>query len=98
MKWRAPIDGQAQRNAVPAFRRLRRLLAAHFDAAAQVAAKQRLLEDALWHIGRVRPGAAANPWAGVGIPSRPPFGPPRRKKWHADFGFHERKSSYVAGT
>ena len=26
----------------------------HFDAAAQVAAKQRALEDALWHIGRVR--------------------------------------------
>lgn len=28
----------------------------HLDAASQVAAKQRVLEDALWHIGRVKPG------------------------------------------
>src|SRR5262245_48723022 len=27
----------------------------HLDVRAQVAAKQRVLEDALWHIGRVRP-------------------------------------------
>ena len=27
----------------------------HFEARAQVAAKQRILEDLLWHIGRVRP-------------------------------------------
>lgn len=27
----------------------------HFEASAQVAAKQRILEDALWHIGRVKP-------------------------------------------
>ena len=27
----------------------------HLDPAAQVAAKQRSLEDALWHLGRVRP-------------------------------------------
>jgi 23S rRNA (uracil1939-C5)-methyltransferase len=27
----------------------------HLDAAAQVAIKQRALEDSLWHIGKVRP-------------------------------------------
>src|SRR3972149_9187579 len=28
----------------------------HLEARAQVAAKQRVLEDNLWHIGKVRPG------------------------------------------
>ncbi len=55
----------------------------HLEAAAQVAAKQRALEDALWHIGRVRPDAdaAADPWSGVGLsPSRPAVGPARGQK------------------
>src|SRR3990167_7588208 len=29
----------------------------HMDERSQVAAKQRVLEDALWHIGRVRPAS-----------------------------------------
>ncbi|MEO8566788.1 MAG: TRAM domain-containing protein, partial [Betaproteobacteria bacterium] len=33
----------------------------HLEAAAQVAAKQRVLEDALWHIGRVRAGELLAP-------------------------------------
>ena len=36
----------------------------HLDAAAQVAVKQRALEDALWHIGRVRPGRMLTPMHG----------------------------------
>ncbi|HET7031528.1 MAG TPA: 23S rRNA (uracil(1939)-C(5))-methyltransferase RlmD [Casimicrobiaceae bacterium] len=71
----------------------------HFDAAAQVAAKQRTLEDALWHIGRVR--------AALLLP--PIYGPQWRyrnrarlsvrrveKKGGVLVGFHERKSSFVA--
>jgi 23S rRNA (uracil1939-C5)-methyltransferase len=71
----------------------------HFDAAAQVAAKQRALEDALWHIGRVR--------AAVILPAihGPAWGYRHRarlsvrhvpKKGGVLVGFHERKSSYVA--
>ncbi len=55
----------------------------HFDAAAQVAAKQRALEDALWHIGRVRARAAAagDPRPGVGLPPpRAAVGPLRREE------------------
>ncbi len=33
----------------------------HLDAAAQVAAKQRILEDALWHIGKVKPESMLPP-------------------------------------
>ena len=71
----------------------------HFDAAAQVAAKQRALEDALWHIGRVRPAqilpAIYGPaWgyryrARLSVRNVP-------KKGGVLVGFHERKSSYVA--
>ncbi len=71
----------------------------HFDAAAQVAAKQRALEDALWHIGRVRAGLLLPPIHG------PAWGYRNRarlsvrhvaKKGGVLVGFHERKSSYVA--
>ena len=50
---------------------------------AQVAAKQRALEDALWHLGRVRagPGAAGDPRPGLGLPApRAAVGPPRRQE------------------
>src|SRR5438552_787655 len=33
----------------------------HLEAGAQVAAKQRTLEDTLWHVGRVRPGQLLPP-------------------------------------
>src|SRR5690606_24071272 len=36
----------------------------HLDASAQVAIKQRVLEDTLWHIGRVRPGVVLPPMHG----------------------------------
>ncbi len=71
----------------------------HLDAAAQVAAKQRTLEDTLWHLGRVR--------AALLLP--PIHGPDWRYRYRARLsvrhvekkggvlvGFHERKSSYVA--
>src|SRR5215467_13261321 len=71
----------------------------HLDAAAQVAAKQRTLEDALWHIARVRAGTLLPPIHG------PAWGYRHRarlsvghvlKKGGVLVGFHERKSSYVA--
>jgi 23S rRNA (uracil1939-C5)-methyltransferase len=71
----------------------------HVDARAQVAFKQRVLEDTLWHIGRVRPERMLRPIAG----------PPWRYRYRARFsvryvarkggvlvGFHERASSFVA--
>ena len=71
----------------------------HFDAAAQVAGKQRALEDALWHIGRVRaaqilPAIHGPAWgyryrARLSVRHVP-------KKGGVLVGFHERKSSYVA--
>jgi len=71
----------------------------HFDAGAQVAAKQRALEDALWHLGRVR--------AALILPAihGPAWGYRYRarlsvryvaKKGGVLVGFHERKSSFVA--
>jgi 23S rRNA (uracil1939-C5)-methyltransferase len=71
----------------------------HLDAAAQVAAKQRALEDALWHIGRVcaaqiLPAIHGPAWgyrhrARLSVRHVP-------KKGGVLVGFHERKSSYVA--
>ncbi|MEP6996861.1 MAG: 23S rRNA (uracil(1939)-C(5))-methyltransferase RlmD [Betaproteobacteria bacterium] len=70
----------------------------HLDAAAQVAVKQRVLEDALWHIGRVRAGELLAPIHG------PAWGYRQRarlsvrhvpKKGGVLVGFHERKSSFV---
>ena len=71
----------------------------HFDAAAQVAAKQRALEDALWHIGRVRPGQMLPPIHGPAWEYRHRARLSVRhvaKKGGVLIGFHERKSSYVA--
>ncbi|HSS71107.1 MAG TPA: 23S rRNA (uracil(1939)-C(5))-methyltransferase RlmD [Casimicrobiaceae bacterium] len=71
----------------------------HLDPAAQVAMKQRVLEDALWHIGRVRAGELLAPIHGM------PWGYRHRARFSVRHvprkggvlvGFHERKSSFVA--
>ena len=71
----------------------------HLDARAQVAVKQRVLEDSLWHIGRVRPERILTAIHG------PAWGYRHRarlavryvpKKGGALVGFHEKRSSYVA--
>ena len=71
----------------------------HLHPAAQVAMKQRVLEDNLWHLAKVKPETVL----------RPIEGPPWGYRWRARFsvrhvrkkgtvlvGFHERKSRYVA--
>jgi 23S rRNA (uracil1939-C5)-methyltransferase len=71
----------------------------HFDLRAQVAAKQRTLEDALWHIGRVRPNHVLPPIYGPGWEYRQRARLTVRnvpKKGGVLVGFHERRSSYVA--
>ncbi len=71
----------------------------HIEPAAQVAIKQRSLEDLLWHIGRLRPERVLEPLYG------PSWGYRFRarlsvrvvpKKGGVLVGFHERRSSYVA--
>jgi len=71
----------------------------HLAPAAQVAMKQRVLEDNLWHLGKVKPELVLRPIEG------PPWGYRLRARlsvrWVAKketvlVGFHERKSSYVA--
>ena len=71
----------------------------HFDSVAQTAVKQRVLEDALWHVGKVTPEviypAIHGPsWgyryrARIGVRLVP-------KKGGVRVGFHERRSSYIA--
>ena len=70
----------------------------HLDARAQVAAKQRVLEDNLWHIGKVRADQMLSPIQG------PTWGYRRRARMTARYvakkggsliGFHEKKSSFV---
>ena len=71
----------------------------HFDAGAQVAAKQRTLEDALWHLGRVRAALLLPPIHGPSWRYRHRARLSVRhvaKKGGVLVGFHERKSSYVA--
>ena len=71
----------------------------HFDARAQVAVKQRVLEDSLWHIGRVRPGHILPAIHGPSWNYRHRARFTVRyvpKKGGALVGFHEKKSSYVA--
>jgi 23S rRNA (uracil1939-C5)-methyltransferase len=71
----------------------------HLDLSAQVAVKQRALEDSFWHLAKVRPEQVL----------RPIEGPAWGYRWRARLsvryvakkggvlvGFHERKSSYVA--
>jgi 23S rRNA (uracil1939-C5)-methyltransferase len=71
----------------------------HLDAAAQVAVKQRVLEDNLWHLAKVRAERILRPIEG---PSRGYRYRARlsvryvHKKGTVLVGFHERKSRYVA--
>jgi len=71
----------------------------HLDATAQVAAKQRVLEDAFWHIARLRPTTILSPIIG------PAWGYRRRarltvrkvdKKGCVLVGFYEKRRSFVA--
>jgi 23S rRNA (uracil1939-C5)-methyltransferase len=71
----------------------------HLHAGAQVAVKQRVLEDNLWHIGKLKPGHMLRPIEG------PAWGYRYRARLSVRFvrkkgvvlvGFHERKSRYVA--
>ena len=71
----------------------------HIDAGAQVAIKQRALEDALWHLGRVRPDVVLAPVAGPAWHYRYRARLSVRfvaRKGGVLVGFHERASSYVA--
>ncbi len=71
----------------------------HLDPAGQVAAKQRVLEDDLWHLARLKaeqlyPPIYGQPWryrhrARLSVRYVP-------KKGGVLVGFHERRSSYVA--
>jgi 23S rRNA (uracil1939-C5)-methyltransferase len=71
----------------------------HLEPAAQVAVKQRVLEDNLWHLGKVKTERVLRPIVG------PTWGYRYRarlsvryvvKKGEVLVGFHERKSRYVA--
>ncbi len=71
----------------------------HMHADGQVAVKQRVMEDNLWHLGKVRPEVVLRPIHG------PSWGYRYRgrlsvryvrKKGAVLIGFHERKSAYVA--
>ncbi len=71
----------------------------HLDAAAQVAVKQRALEDNLWHLGKVRPETLLRPLEGPSWHYRYRARLSVRyvqKKGTTLIGFHERKSRYVA--
>ena len=71
----------------------------HLDAAAQVAVKQRALEDNLWHLGKVRPETMLRPLAGPTWHYRYRARLSVRyvvKKGTVLIGFHERKSRYLA--
>jgi 23S rRNA (uracil1939-C5)-methyltransferase len=71
----------------------------HVDQAMQVAVKQRVLEDALWHIGKVRPAQMLSPIRGLSWRYRHRARLTVRhvpKKGGTLVGFHERRSSYVA--
>ena len=72
----------------------------HIDPSTQVAVKQRVLEDSLWHIGRVRPEQILPPLQGApwGYRHRARLGVRKVPKKDGGMlvGFHERKSSYIA--
>jgi 23S rRNA (uracil1939-C5)-methyltransferase len=71
----------------------------HLHVGAQVAIKQRVLEDNLWHLGKVKPGTMLRPIEGPawGYRWRARFSVRHvRKKETVLVGFHERKSRYVA--
>jgi len=71
----------------------------HLHVAAQVAVKQRVLEDNLWHLGKVKPDIILRPIEGPawGYRYRARLSVRHvRKKGVVLVGFHERKSGYVA--
>ena len=71
----------------------------HMEPSAQVAAKQRILEDSLWHIGRVRPETMLPPIQGEpwGYRHRARLAVRRVAKTGSMLiGFHEWRSSYIA--
>ncbi|HEX4584075.1 MAG TPA: 23S rRNA (uracil(1939)-C(5))-methyltransferase RlmD [Burkholderiaceae bacterium] len=71
----------------------------HLDARAQVAVKQRVLEDALWHLARLKPEQIMRPISGVEWGYRHRARLSVRyvaRKAQALVGFHERASSFVA--
>src|SRR5882672_9264660 len=70
----------------------------HVEERAQVAAKQRVLEDALWHIARLRPETLLRPLYGLFWGYRHRARMSVRwvpKKGGSLVGFRERKSRYV---
>jgi 23S rRNA (uracil1939-C5)-methyltransferase len=71
----------------------------HLHIGAQIATKQRALEDALWHLGKVKPERVMRPIEGPGWGYRYRARLSVRhvaKKGRVLVGFHERKSSYVS--
>lgn len=71
----------------------------HLDPTAQVAIKQRVLEDNLWHLAKVRAETMLRPIYGPvwGYRYRARLSARNvKKKGGVLVGFHERKSSYVA--
>lgn len=71
----------------------------HLQGGAQVAIKQRVLEDNLWHLGKVRADTILRPIEGPawGYRYRARLSVRYvRKKGAVLVGFHERKSGYVA--
>lgn len=71
----------------------------HLDASAQVAVKQRILEDTLWHIGKVKAETILPPIYGQawGYRERARISVKHViKKNKTLVGFHEKRSSFVA--
>jgi 23S rRNA (uracil1939-C5)-methyltransferase len=71
----------------------------HIDTRAQLAIKQRALEDSLWHIARLKPAQILAPLDGPAWGYRTRARLTARwvdKKGGMLLGFHERRSSYVA--
>ena len=71
----------------------------HLNPSAQVAVKQRVIEDNLWHLGKVKPEFILRPIHGLDWYYRYRARLSVRyvrKKAKVLIGFHERKSSYVA--
>jgi len=71
----------------------------HLDAGAQVSVKQRILEDSLWHIGKVKAETVLAPIYGQAWGYRERARLSVRhviKKGRTLVGFHEKRSSFVA--
>ena len=71
----------------------------HLEAGAQVAIKQRVLEDNLWHLGKVKAQTILRPIQGPALGYRYRARLSVRyvnKKNEVLIGFHERKSRYIA--